>query len=229
MPRYFFRGLGLDPPRTPASAKLAACLAALEKLSNAAVVAASEDLIAATATSLPAGADLAPGPRCRSSPAGRCSCALRRACRVRSAPRRRLRRGCASSPSGVSSELSAMRVRRARSSWISLASASARASAVAWSRRALGEFELHSERALGAVHGDAGEAGGRIQGGVGDVCKRVGVGRHVRESWKLVFRGMVRRNNSILGRGEGACQANFGALHHRRRVRAAADSQNVIK
>jgi len=32
------------------------------------------------------------------------------------------------------------------------------------------------------------------------------------------FAGMVRRNNSILGRGEGPCQANFGASHHKRRV-----------
>ena len=39
---------------TPASAKLARCLAALLKLSNAAVTAASCVLIAVTATSLPA-------------------------------------------------------------------------------------------------------------------------------------------------------------------------------
>ena len=44
---------------TPASVKLAAWRAALLNESKAAVAAASEDFIAATATSLPAGADLA--------------------------------------------------------------------------------------------------------------------------------------------------------------------------
>ena len=44
---------------TPASVKLAAWRAALVNVSNAFVAAASEDFIAATATSLPAGADFA--------------------------------------------------------------------------------------------------------------------------------------------------------------------------
>ena len=187
------------------------------KLSKAAVAAASGDLIAATATSPPAGADLRglvhalgdgllEGAHALFGEArefglrfgGDFVEAARVAHHVLEGVLGDARRAARAAPARPSPATGA-RVERGLG------------------ERALGVLELHGDGALGAVHGDAGDAGGGLDRGAADVGNRVGEvaigdpssGR----GYGVRRRMMVRRNNFILGRRKRRCQGNFGAMH----------------